>query len=91
MEIELNLRHRCIESAIKKEYNQSMSDYFKRSGHSILEEKIDLCKRALEILDFKKLRSNYSELCSGTDSNVVLFLDSTGKIHISINQLKIMI
>ncbi|MCP3922448.1 MAG: hypothetical protein GY714_07680 [Desulfobacterales bacterium] len=91
MEIELNLRHRCIESAIKKEYNQAMSDYFKRSGHSILEEKIDLCKRALETLDFKNLRVTYSELCSGADAEVILFTDSLQNINISINQLKIMI
>lgn len=91
MEIELNLKHRCVETAIKKEYDSAVSSYFKKTDHKALEEKIEVLKKALETLDFRKLRSTYSELCAGTDSDIVLSSDSGRNIKISINDLQIKI
>lgn len=91
MDIELKLKHRCIETAIKKEYNHAVSSFFKKTDHKELGKKIELLKRALETLNFRELRSTYSELCAGTDSIINLSADSSNNIRITINDLIIRI
>ena len=69
--IELDLSKNCIETAIKKVYNQSISDYFnKETDLEKLEPIIALTKHALEHFDFPRLRSTHKELAGKTGHHV---------------------
>ena len=72
--IELDLSKHCIETALKKIYNQALSAYFKTgSDKKQTEQVIELSQYALEQFDFAKLRSTYKDLAGGTPHPVVLF------------------
>ncbi len=88
MEITLNLKKHCIQTAIKRKYNQRISKYFKLNpteNTAIIESEISLLKKALEKLDFSHLRSAYTELQGGGDNNIILTVNADSKITISIN------
>lgn len=90
MEIQLDVRRHCIQTATKRKYNQLISNYFK-SGESapentkILESEISLLKEALENLDFAWLRSTFPELRGGGPDDIVISTGTDGKITITIN------
>jgi DnaJ-class molecular chaperone len=74
MDIRLDLSRHCIETEIKKQYNKAVSAYFKAGMDEKrdLESTIEVVRRALEILNFSHLRTQYPPLAGGTDRNVIL-------------------
>jgi len=74
MEIQLNLSRHCIETEIKRQYNKSVSAYFKADAKEkqLLESTIEVMRRALETLNFSHLRTRYPPLAGGTDRHIIL-------------------
>lgn len=88
--VRLDLSTHCIQTEIKKLYNQAVSAYFRRdSEKQDLENRIELLKNALESLDFQRLRSTYAELAGGREESVYLESGPDGQIHIKVNQKEI--
>ena len=72
--IQLDLRRHCIETDIRKQYNQCLSQYFQSSDdRHLIEQRISLLKHALETLDFRQLRNKHPELCGQTHRKVFLY------------------
>ena len=70
--MKLDLSKHCIQTEIKRLYNQSVSRYFKLKGEDPqLAADIELLKAGLETLDFPGLRSAYPELAGGRGASVV--------------------
>ena len=73
IQVRLDLSKHCIETAIKKTYNQALSTYFKAEGKKKhLEQEIALTQHALECFDFAKLRGKYKDLEGHTQQEVFL-------------------
>jgi hypothetical protein len=92
MDISLNLKHHCVQTEIKRQYNQSISKYFKlKTTEDITrsEAAIHLLKTALESLNFGALRSTYSELRGGGEDDVFLAAGTDGELYFIINGKKI--
>jgi len=68
MTIELLLKNYCIQTAAKKKYEQSISQYFKNvsqlSSEALenIEKKIDILQYFLENADIGQIRSRYPDL-----------------------------
>ena len=88
--IRLDLSKHCIETEIKKVYNQSVFRYFKAgSDKNQLENQIDILKKAMEQVDFAGLRRVYPELEGHNHSEVFLSKDAENRMVITINDQKI--
>jgi len=85
MKIKLNLSQHCIETEIKRLYNQSVLKYFKPNDKDRIEKQIEILQHALQTLDFGKLRSTYPELAGHCDDHVELSLNNQNQIIILIN------
>jgi len=88
MEILLDLTKNCIQTAIKRKYNQRISEYFKSNpadNTEIIESEISLLKEALEKLDFSHLRSTYPELQGGGTDKITIAENTENNMTISIN------
>ncbi|MDA3897489.1 MAG: hypothetical protein PF482_15240 [Desulfobacteraceae bacterium] len=88
MRIILNLKKHCIQTAIKRKYNQLISNYFKLNpteNTEIIESEISLLKEALENFDFSWLRTTYPELQGGGADKIQLTGSPEKNITISIN------
>lgn len=88
MEIILDLKKHCIQTAIKRKYNQLISNYFKLKTPENTEKfdpEISLLKEALENFDFSLLRSTYPELQGGGTDKIILAASTDKNITISIN------
>ena len=86
MHIILDLKHHCIETELKKKYNQSISQYFeKKPPDKKLEQQIENLKTALTSLDFGYLRKEFPALAGHHDDEVIISYDSNNKIAILIN------
>jgi hypothetical protein len=74
MEIVLNLKNHCIETATKREYERSIQNYFKDSSleRFMLEARIEALKFFLEKADFMRLRSIYPELDGSLELSLTL-------------------
>jgi hypothetical protein len=74
MDIRLDLSRHCIETEIKKQYNKAVSAYFKGGMEEKrrLESTIEVMGRALEILNFSHLRTQYPPLAGGSDREVII-------------------
>ena len=91
MDIRLDLSRHCIETEIKKQYNQAIAAYFNAntSEKRILEATIEMTHRALETLNFSHLRTHYPPLAGGTDRNIILSCENEDlTLTISGNKLK---
>lgn len=90
--ISLTLKKHCIETEIKKHYNRAVRDYFKAASsdqRSELEQRIELFKKALETLDFSRLRGRLTKLSGGTRQEVEISLDSAGDVVICVGGVPI--
>ncbi len=86
MQIKLDLSKHCIETEIRKKYNQSISEYFRKSpSDKKLEPQIKNLKIALTTLDFGYLRKEFPELAGHHDDEVILSFDSKNKAAIMIS------
>ncbi len=87
MNHKLSLKHHCIETEIKKQYNINLSEYFKHGSDPVeeIEVRIEMLKEALETLDFGLLRSRYPALRGNSDASVALYRDQSGRLHITID------
>ncbi len=60
VELTLDLKRHCIETAIRRRYDQTLGTYFKDENARLrLEKDIELLLQALETLDFSALRGTY--------------------------------
>jgi len=84
LKIKLDLSRHCIETAIKRLYNQSVSRYFKIGAQKpALEYQIDALKHALEQLDFPQLRSKHSILAGRVEMDIFLEIKADGSMKIT--------
>ncbi len=73
MEIPLDVRKHCVETAMKSAYERLLSEYFRSKGKGTdIEEKLDFLSAALSKLDFPALRSSRKELAGGISAPVTL-------------------
>lgn len=61
MKFKIQLKNHCIETALRRLYNRSISDYFKNPTKTN-ETKIAILETALSHINFPELRSKYPEL-----------------------------
>ena len=88
MKIILDLKKHCIQTAIKRKYNQLISTYFKLNKNEnteIIESEISLLKKALENLDFSYLRTTYTELQGGGTDKIAIADSTDSKLTLLIN------
>ena len=92
VKIKLNLSKHCIETEVKRIYNQRLSEYFKSgSDKARLERQIDTLKSVLENCGFNNLRSTYPELAGQRNAEVTLTSSNQGELIIHINNRKIIL
>lgn len=85
-EMTLDLRRHCIETAIRRRYDQALSTYFKNErARPQLEKDIELILEALETLDFPALRGAHRPLAGKTETRVTLSRDPQGQLSIQID------
>ena len=92
MDISLNLTHHCVQTEIKRQYNQLISCYFKLKKTEDItqsEAAIHVLKTALESLDFGWLRAAYPELRGGGKDEVFLVAGSDETLFFIINGRRI--
>jgi len=90
MKLELNLRKHCVETELKRLYNQSLTEYFKPgSNWEQFEKIIDVLKTVLENSNFGNLRGTYPELAGKSEANIVLTTDRKDHVVILINGIEI--
>jgi hypothetical protein len=90
MKIKLNLKKHCVETELKRLYNQSLFQYFKPgSNQKQIEKIIEVIKSVLENSNISKLRSKYPELSGNSEADIVLTTDRQGHAVIIINGLEI--
>jgi len=91
MKIDLDLSRHCIETEMKRQYNKSLSAYFKRKGSrnepdkQFLEAQIELLQQGLESFDFNRLRAQYPELRGEIQAAVALAKTAEAAPEILIN------
>jgi len=85
MKIKLNLSRHCVETEIKRLYNQSVLKYFKADDQDHIEKQIEILQHALQTLDFGTLRNNYPELAGHSNDHIELSIDDYNQIIILIN------
>ncbi|MFP4226931.1 MAG: hypothetical protein ACLFRF_09390 [Desulfobacterales bacterium] len=88
MIIKLNLSRHCIETEMKRQYNKTISDYFKKKAgedRQALETRIDLLQQGLETFDFNRLRAQYPELRGEAPAAVELTETADQKPQLLIN------
>ena len=79
LEVDLDLRKHCIETATKRSYNRLLSEYFRsKEGDSESEKKLALLQKALSRFDFSSLRAVHKELAGKSGARIVL-TDNGGK------------
>ena len=91
MGIALNLKNHCVQTEIKRQYNQLISNYFKlKTAEDITrsEAAIRLLQTALERLDFGWLRAAYPELRGGEDE-IFLTAGTDDSLILTINGRRI--
>ncbi len=85
MEIQLDLGKHCIKTEIQRQYDKSISEYFKTQNPE-LEEKIEFLKDVLEKVDLIGLRGKYKELAGNSDADVRLVLHKGGLFELRLDQ-----
>jgi hypothetical protein len=86
VELILDLRRHCIETAIRRRYDQALGAYFKEeSSRPQIENDIELLLEALETLDFPALRGRYRPLAGKTETPVMLSRDPQGQLSLNID------
>jgi len=86
VELILDLRRHCIETAIRRRYDQALGTYFKQEdARPRLEKDIELLLEALETLDFRALRGAHRPLAGKIESRVTLSRDPQGQLSIHID------
>jgi len=89
MNIKLDLSRHCVETEMKRQYNKTISAYFKKKAgedKQALETQIDLLQQGLETFDFNRLRAEYPELRGEVAAEVELSATADQKPQILINE-----
>ncbi len=80
MKIKLDLSNYCIETAVRRQYNKTLSQYFTATDREErIETELDILMQALEKFDFPRLRRTYPELDGHGDHEVILETDIQGQ------------
>ncbi len=71
MELKTRLTDHCIQTELKRRYNEAINRYFKQK-ESVweLEDEIESLRIMLENVDFGSLRRQYVQLEGGTESEI---------------------
>ena len=88
MNIKLDLSRHCIETEMKRQYNKTISDYFKKKAggdKQALETRIDLLQQGLETFDFNRLRTQYPELRGDAPADIELSENAEQKPQLLVN------
>jgi len=85
MEIQLDLSKHCIKTEIQRQYDKSISEYFK-TGETYLEDKIEFLKNILENIDLIGLRGRYQDLAGNSDAEVKLVLHGDGLFELKLDR-----
>ena len=88
MNIKLDLSRHCVETEMKRQYNKTISAYFKKKAEEdkqALETQIEMLQQGLETFDFNRLRAQYPELRGEEDADVQLSETADHKPEIRIN------
>lgn len=85
--ITLDLSQHCIQTELKRLYNKSINSYFKAApaDKPELEQLIEGLRRALETVDFGKLRTAYPALAGGMDPSAGLCV-ADGRLTVTIGK-----
>lgn len=86
MELKIKLPNHCIQTEIKRRYNDDINRYFKqKEANWELENEIECLRILLENIDFALLRRQYVELEGGTESEIkVACRDEETKVSLEI-------
>ena len=86
-DIPIDLHRHCIETAVRRQYSRSVSEYFRAKNPSpALERRIELLKAVLERCDFPRLRAEHPELRGGSPAPVSLGIDSRKQLFIRVGK-----
>jgi len=89
-ELTLDLRRHCIETAIRRRYDQALRSYLKdEDARPRLEQDIELLLEALETLDFPALRGMHGPLSGQNETPVILSRGPHGHLSIYIDGQKL--
>lgn len=74
MRMELDLSRHCVETELKRQHNRAVAAYFRAADEKKqhFEGIIELTRKALETLDFGRLRSCHPQLAGGSDAVIEL-------------------
>ena len=90
IELRLDLRRHCIETAIRRRFDQALGASFNdENARPRLEKDIGLLLEALETLDFRALRGPHGPLAGQTDTQVTLSRDRQGHLAIDIDDQRL--
>ncbi len=92
MIFKINRTGHCIETNIKRNYNQRLAEVFKHRGNiEQLEMEIAVLKKALETLDFSWLRKTYPSLRDQCDNTIEVGFDEKNNLCIKVDNQPILI
>ena len=64
----------CVETQVKREYNQTLSALLEKGEEEKLTEKLEILRLFLESTDFSKLRREYEKyLLEGKQVKIILY------------------
>ncbi len=80
MIIRLDLSKHCIETAVRRQYNKTLSQYFTNADRGErIQAELEILTHAMKRFDFPRLRSAYPELAGHSSHAVILETDSQGQ------------
>lgn len=90
MKIRLDLGKHCIETAVRRMYNQTLSEILKPGRATAdLADRIALLKTALETLDFGRLRSIHPELTGGHAAEIAIEQSPDGRVNVLVDGIRV--
>lgn len=80
MKIGLDLSKYCIETAVRRQYNKTLSQFFTTSDRGErIQAELEVLTNALENFDFPRLRCTYPKLAGHGGHEVILETDCQGQ------------
>lgn len=88
--LRFNLKEHCIETALKKRFKEVVAEYANSEGvDADVEGEIQVLKKILEEWDFRRLRAEYPLLSGGTDIEVEVVVEESGRFILKVNGMEV--